>query len=74
MCDIIKKMKKKHKISGIVIAVMGLLLVGTGAFSFQFASADSLAEQVDSLEMLLIVAGAILVIIGIVLFLWIYSD
>jgi uncharacterized membrane protein YidH (DUF202 family) len=69
-----KTMKKKHTISGIAITVMGLLLVGTGAFSFQVASADSLVEQVSSLEMLLIIAGAILVIAGIVLVFWVYSD
>ena len=67
-------MKKKHTIAGIALTVMGLMLVGVGAFSFQIASANSLVSQTSNWGILLIGGGVILVISGIVAIIWLYHD
>ena len=68
-------MRKKHyKLAGTVIAAVGAVVVLSGVIGFQSVSADPVVAETADWSLLLIAGGAILIIAGIALSLWLFSS
>jgi len=66
--------KKSYRIAGTVIAAMGAIVVIAGVVGFQSVSADPVVAEKADWSLLLISGGAILIIAGIVLSLWLFAS
>ena len=66
--------RKSYRLAGIAVAVMGAVVVLSGAIGFQSVSADPVVAEKADWSLLLIAGGAILIIAGIILSLWLFSS
>ena len=74
-CVIIFLVKKKsYKLAGTLVAVMGAVVVLSGVIGFQSASADPVIAERADWSLLLMAGGAILIIAGIILSLWLFAS
>lgn len=66
--------KKHYKLASTVIAAVGAVVVLSGVIGFQSVSADPVVAETADWSLLLIAGGAILIIAGIALSLWLFSS
>ena len=66
--------RKSIKLAGKLTAAMGAVVVLVGVVGFQSASADPVVAEKADWSLLLMSGGAILIIAGIVLSLWLFAS
>ena len=66
--------KKNYKLVGTIVAAVGAIGVVIGAAGFRSVSADPMVAEQADWSFLLMAGGAILIIAGIVLSLWLFAS
>lgn len=66
--------KKNYKLAGTFVAVVGAMAVVGGIVGFQSVLADPMVAERTNWPLLLMGGGAILIIAGIILSLWLFAS
>jgi len=66
--------RKRYKLAGTVIAIVGAVVALSGVVGFQGVSADPVVAEKADWSLLLIAGGAILIVAGIALSLWLFAS